>query len=61
MQLWGISESEAQRRLEAEGPNELPTAKSRHFFLLLKEVFSEPMVSLLVGCGAIYLFLGDRQ
>jgi len=61
MQLWGISESEAQTRLEAEGPNELPTAKSRHFFLLLKEVFSEPMVSLLVGCGAIYLFLGDRQ
>lgn len=61
MQLLGISESEARRKLEADGPNELPTAKSRHFLLLLKEVFSEPMVSLLVGCGAIYLILGDRQ
>lgn len=57
----GLSALEAQQRFQADGPNELPVAKSRHFLLLLKEVFLEPMVSLLVGCGAIYLLLGDRQ
>ncbi|MGK5085307.1 cation-translocating P-type ATPase [Bdellovibrionota bacterium FG-1] len=57
----GLSESVARQRLEAEGPNELPTEKPRHFFVLLGEVIFEPMVSLLVGCGAVYLILGDRQ
>lgn len=61
MQILGISESIARQRLEEDGPNELPTAKSRHFLFFLKEVLSEPMVSLLVGCGAIYMILGDRQ
>lgn len=61
MKTLGISESAARERLEADGPNELPTTKSRHFLMLLKEVFLEPMVSLLVGCGVIYMILGDRQ
>lgn len=61
MKTLGISKSAARERLEADGPNELPTTKSRHFLILLKEVLFEPMVSLLVACGAIYMILGDRQ
>lgn len=57
----GLSESEALKRFKIEGPNELPTVKSRQILVLLKEVLLEPMVSLLVGCGVIYLFLGDHQ
>jgi Ca2+-transporting ATPase len=59
--IWGISDSVARERLEVEGPNELPTAKKRHFLVLLYEVVREPMVSLIVGCGIIYLFLGDMR
>lgn len=61
MQILGITEAEARKRLEIEGPNELPTIKSRKFLVLLKEVLFEPMVSLLLGCGIIYFFLGDNQ
>ena len=60
-QLLGISESDARQRLLEDGPNELPTSKSRRFLALLKEVLFEPMVLLLIGCGAIYMILGDRQ
>jgi Ca2+-transporting ATPase len=57
----GLSDRTARQRLERDGPNELPTTKARRISVLLKEVVSEPMVSLLIGCGAIYLVLGDRQ
>ena len=61
MELLGLSESSARLKLESEGPNELPTARARLFLVLLKDVLLEPMVSLLLGCGTIYLLLGDRQ
>ena len=61
MQIVGISESIARQRLEEDGPNELPVAKSRAFLILINEVLSEPIVALLVGCGAIYMIIGDRQ
>src|ERR1051326_8561404 len=57
----GLSDRAALRRLERDGPNELPTAKARGVSALLKEVLAEPMVSLLIGCGAIYWVLGDQQ
>jgi Ca2+-transporting ATPase len=57
----GLSERGALQRLDRDGPNELPTAKARCVTVLLKEVVAEPMVSLLIACGAIYLVLGDRQ
>ncbi|MGK5089945.1 cation-translocating P-type ATPase [Bdellovibrionota bacterium FG-2] len=61
MQLSGLSEHVARQRLELEGPNELPTTKPRHFLVLIKEVLFEPMVTLLLGCGVIYVLLGDQQ
>ncbi|MGZ3699759.1 MAG: HAD-IC family P-type ATPase, partial [Bdellovibrionota bacterium] len=61
MAEWGVSESSARKRLEQEGPNELPATRSRRFLILLKDVLTEPMVSLLLSCGVIYFVLGDQR
>jgi Ca2+-transporting ATPase len=57
----GLSSVTAMRRLEEEGYNELPTSRPRRLHQIAAEVLREPMVFLLVACGVIYLFLGDRQ
>lgn len=57
----GLSESEAAARLQAEGYNELPSAKPRSIWTIALEVAREPMFLLLVACGSIYLVLGDVQ
>ena len=55
----GLSESEAARRLAAEGYNELPTTARRGILGIAFHVFREPMFLLLVACGTIYFFLGE--
>lgn len=55
----GLSESEARRRLQSEGPNELPRPDRRTPLRIVFEVVREPMLALLLGGGAIYLALGD--
>ena len=55
----GLTPAEAQARLQAEGPNVLPTARPRSALHLFLEVVSEPMLLLLIGAGGIYLLLGD--
>jgi P-type Ca2+ transporter type 2C len=57
----GLTAEEAGRRLSAEGPNELPSAKPRSIFAIAAEVIREPMFLLLLAGGAVYLLLGDRQ
>jgi P-type Ca2+ transporter type 2C len=57
----GLTTAEARSRLAADGANDLPTASRHGAWRLLREVVSEPMFLLLVGCGAIYLLLGDRN
>jgi Ca2+-transporting ATPase len=59
MSLRGLSETEAQARLAAEGLNELPQPDRRTPLRIALEVLGEPMFSLLLGGGAIYLLLGD--
>ena len=49
----------AAERLRSMGANELPVARPRSNLRLLADVVAEPMFLLLVGCGAIYLLLGD--
>ncbi len=53
----GISSEEAARRLAADGPNELPTAKKRTLFQQALGVLSEPMLLLLLGAGAVHFLL----
>ena len=55
----GLSQSEASRRLQEEGYNEIPSSKGRSIFATAWDVLREPMFLLLLACGTIYLFLGD--
>lgn len=57
----GLSAEAARRRLADEGPNELPASRARGGWRLLREVLTEPMFLLLIACGGIYLWLGDRN
>jgi Ca2+-transporting ATPase len=57
----GLSETEAQKRLEEFGYNELPSSKKRSIFKIAFDVVREPMFLLLVSCGVIYMVLGDVQ
>jgi len=59
--MLGLSQAAAAARLETEGPNELPGPRAHGWWALMLEVLREPMVALLVGCGVIYLLLGDRH
>jgi len=57
----GLTKTEAEARLAANGYNELPSAKKRNIWLIAFSVLKEPMFLLLVACGAIYMILGDVQ
>ncbi|CDX56206.1 P-type HAD superfamily ATPase [Mesorhizobium plurifarium] len=59
--LRGLSETEAQTRLLAEGPNELPKSSRRTPFRIALEVIREPMLALLLGGGIVYLLLGNLE
>jgi Ca2+-transporting ATPase len=58
--LSGLSEQEAQVRLQQEGYNELPSEKPRGVVSILLGVIREPMFLLLAG-GSIYFVIGDAQ
>lgn len=55
----GLSEEEAQKRLEKEGPNRLPRKKSYSSLKILLEQFKSPLVYILVLAGVVTLFLGE--
>ena len=57
--LVGLREEEAHARLEQEGANELPAQKKRNLLNIALEVVREPMFLMLVGAGALYLFMGE--
>ncbi|MDD1715784.1 MAG: cation-translocating P-type ATPase [Methanolinea sp.] len=57
----GLSFEEAERRLQEEGPNELPIPDTRDVFAIVRDVVREPMFLLLVGAGLIYFILGDIE
>ncbi len=60
MEQRGLSQAEASRRLLADGPNELPSARRRGWLRLLLDVIREPMLALLLLCGGVYIALGDK-
>lgn len=55
----GLSNKEAQRRLEQDGPNELSLEKTRGLLKICGEVATEPMFLLLLAAGVLYLLMGD--
>ncbi len=56
----GLTAADAANRLAADGPNELPGARSRSVLQIVIEVLKEPMLALLLAGGVAYLLLGDR-
>ncbi|MDI1285955.1 MAG: cation-translocating P-type ATPase [Reyranella sp.] len=59
MSAAGLTEAQALQRLRAEGFNDLPRTDQRTLLRIVGDVLREPMFSLLLGAGAIYLVLGD--
>jgi P-type Ca2+ transporter type 2C len=59
--LEGLTAEEAARRVARDGPNELGAAARRTLLASAFGIVREPMSLLLVGCGGIYLTLGDLQ
>ncbi|MDA9432199.1 cation-translocating P-type ATPase [Bradyrhizobium sp. CCBAU 51627] len=57
--MQGLTASEVQARLQAEGFNELPRTSRRTILRLIVEVLREPMLLLLLAGGLIYFVLGD--
>ena len=55
----GLSESEAILRQQREGFNEIPQGAKRGVLSIAFEVMREPMFLLLVGCGSLYLLMGE--
>ena len=60
-QVRGLTQAEADQRLRREGPNELPRDQHWRWLALLREVAGEPMILLLLACGALYFALGDAH
>lgn len=56
-----LSSKEVHERILRDGYNELPSAKKKNIFGIIREVIQEPMLLLLIACGTIYIFLGDIQ
>jgi Ca2+-transporting ATPase len=59
MRPGGLTANEAAARLVTEGFNELPQTGRRRLPRIFRDILSEPMFSLLLGSGLIYLLLGD--
>lgn len=55
----GLSAKEAARRLAADGPNELPTAKRRNLLQEAWAVVRQPMLLLLLGAGTVNFLLAE--
>ncbi|HET7785742.1 MAG TPA: cation-translocating P-type ATPase [Myxococcales bacterium] len=55
----GLTSAEAAKRLEEEGPNELPQDRQRGLWRIALEVAREPMFLMLVGAGVLYLTMGS--
>ena len=55
----GVTSQEAARRLAADGPNELPTARERSLPRQAWDVVRQPMLLLLLGAGTVNLLLAE--
>ncbi|CAL4869401.1 Calcium-transporting ATPase 1 (plasmid) [Asticcacaulis sp. MM231] len=57
----GLTPAEAEARLKVDGFNQLPSPDRRTPLRIIFEVVREPMLSLLMVGGLIYLLLGDLK
>jgi Ca2+-transporting ATPase len=59
--LNGLTSQQAKAKLLEAGYNELPAAQPKNIWRIALEVIKEPMFLLLLGCGGLYLMLGDYK
>ena len=57
----GLSSATAKGRLTQYGPNTLPSDAERTWLAIALEMLKEPMFTLLLTAGALYMVLGDLQ
>ena len=57
----GLTAAQAAQRLRDDGRNVLPGDQRRSLHAIVRETLQEPMFSLLLAAGALYLVLGDLQ
>jgi P-type Ca2+ transporter type 2C len=57
----GLTQAEAARRLEQEGPNELIERGGKSPWVILREQFTETMVVILIIAAVVSFFLGDLR
>lgn len=55
----GLSDTDARRRLQADGPNALPATSERGMLRLSATLLAEPVFLLLIAASAVYWLLGD--
>lgn len=55
----GLSIAEAQKKLSEIGYNELPETKAKNLWTITLEIIKEPLFILLLGCGLLYVLLGE--
>ncbi len=59
--LPGLTDQQAASRFAEEGPNELPSTKSRSTLKIAFDALREPMFLLLVAIGILYVALGNLR
>jgi Ca2+-transporting ATPase len=57
----GLSSKEAAEKLRTDGANSLPSSKPKNFLTIALGVIKEPMFILLVGCGTLYMVMGNTK
>lgn len=57
--LKGLSQKEAEYKLQSDGYNELPTQKKQTPIDIFLNIIREPMLLLLLLSGIIYIFIGE--
>jgi len=57
----GLSQAEAERRLEQVGPNQFVEPQRINFLGIAKEEVTEPMILLLLVVGVVYTVFGSLQ
>ncbi|MDQ8017182.1 MAG: HAD-IC family P-type ATPase [Bordetella sp.] len=55
----GLTDEEASRRLDRDGPNVLPSASRRGLLRIARNALTQPMFLLLLATAGLYALLGD--
>lgn len=56
----GLSQEEAKKRLEEQGPNKLPEAKSDSLFVIYLRQFQSPLIFILIAAAIIVFLTGEK-